>query len=276
MIVPGAVTASGHGSRLEVGSVLRRSWEVWRGSWRLFVAAAAIVQTPVALAAVAAAWATQVDVRSPRSWQFGAVAVAVVVWATLGHHAVLAIAERIEAAKLAGRPPRRDRLLRDLPWRRLVFADVVVLAAVGAGIALLVIPGVVLAALLAPAFVLLAMERGPVLFTLQRSCQLVRRDFVATALLVGGAWALTQLAGVALATLGEIVHTGAIVEVVSQFAVNIVLGSLGAVVVVITTFELVAAEAASESGASDGVLAQPAAGSSHPFRATRRSVASGT
>ena len=60
--------------------------------------------------------------------------------------------------------------------------------------------------------------------------KLVRRDFVATGLLVGGAWALTQLAGVALATLGEVVHKGAVVEVASQFAVNIVLGSLSAVV----------------------------------------------
>ncbi len=237
--------------------MLRRSWEVWHDSWGLFLAAAAIVQIPVALAAVAAAWATQVDVRSTRSWQFGAVAVAVALWATLGHHAVLAIAERIEAAKYAGRPPRRDRLLRDLPWRRIVLADVVVLAAITAGIVAFVVPGVVLAVLLAPAFVLLAMERGPVLSTLQRSCQLVWRDFFATALLVGGAWALTQLAGVALATLGEIVDKGAIVEVAAQFAANIVLGSLAAVVVVITTFELVQAAAPSTPGASDSRVDPP-------------------
>lgn len=239
---PVTATPSGAGAGLQVGPVLRRSWEVWRGSWGLFLAAAAIVQTPVALAAVAAAWATDVDVSSSSSWQYAVVALVVAVWATLGHHVVLAIAERIEAANLAGRQPRRDCLLRELPWLRLALADAVVLVAVGAGIALFVVPGVVLAVLLAPTFVLLAMERGPVPSALRRSCQLVSGDFAATALLVGGAWALTQLAGVALATLGEVVHQGVVVEVALQFAVNIVLGSLAAVVVVITTFELVKAD----------------------------------
>ncbi len=223
-------------------SALRRSWVVWRGSWGLFLAAAAIVQTPVALAAVAAAWATDVDVSASVSWQYGVVALIVAAWATMGHHVVLAIAERIEAANIAGRPPRHDRVLRELPWLRLALADVLVLVAVGAGIALFVAPGVVVAVLLAPTFVLLAMERESVRAAIARSCRLVRREFVATMLLVGGAWTLTQLAGVALATVGEVVDSGVVVQVILQFAVNIVLGSLGAVVVVITTFELVEAD----------------------------------
>ena len=50
---------------------------------------------------------------------------------------------------------------------------------------------------------------------------------------------MTQLVGVVMATLAEAIDKGAIVEVVLQFAVDIVLGSLGAVVVVTTTFRLV-------------------------------------
>ncbi|MFZ0090995.1 MAG: hypothetical protein WAL63_15925 [Solirubrobacteraceae bacterium] len=273
MIVAGAVTASGNRPHLEVGLVLRRSWEVWHRSWGLFVGAAAIVQIPVSLAALAAAWVTQVDIRSTRSWQYVVVAAAVAVWATLGHHVVLAIAERIEAGKIAGRPPREERLLRDLPWRRLVLADVLVLAAITAGIVAFVVPGVVLAVLLAPAFVLLAMERGPVLSTLRRSCQLVRRDFAATALLIGGAWALTQIAGVALATVAEVVHKGAIVEVASQFAVNIVLGSLGAVVVVITTFALVHAASPGTSDEANATVGAPGGAVIPPFPVRSMSLA---
>lgn len=76
---------------------------------------AAIVQIPVALAAIAATWVGHVDIHSTRSWQYGVVAVSVALWATLGHHVVLAIAERIEAAQVAGRAPDRGRVLRDLP-----------------------------------------------------------------------------------------------------------------------------------------------------------------
>jgi hypothetical protein len=219
--------------------VLRRSWEMWRGSSGLFIAAAAIVQIPVALAAVAATWAADIEIDSPYSWQYVAVALVVALWATLGHHVVLAIAERIEAAREAGREPRRSGLLRDLPWLRLALADALVLAAVLAGIVAFVIPGLVLAVLLAPAFPLLAMEGRPVLPTLRRSCRLVRSNFVPTLVLIGGSWAVTQLAGVLVAALGEAIDKGAIVEVVLEFAVDVVLGSLGAVVVVTTTFRLV-------------------------------------
>lgn len=134
---------------LELGGVLRRSWEVWHRSRGLFLTGATIVQTPVALAAIAAAWVTDIDIRSVHTWQYGVVSLAVVLWATLWHHGVLAIAERIEAAEVTGRPPR-SRWLRDLPWRRLLLADVLVLVAVLAGIAALVIPGLVVAVLLAP------------------------------------------------------------------------------------------------------------------------------
>ncbi len=226
---------------------------MWRGARGLFLAAAAIVQIPVALAAVAAAWATDIEIDSPYSWQYAAVAVVVALWASLGHHVVLAIAERIEAAREAGMEPRRSGLLRDLPWLRLALADVLVLAAVVAGIVAFVIPGVVLAVLLAPAFPLLAMEGRPVLPTLRRSCRLVRSDFFPTLALIGGSWAVTQLAGVLVATLGEAIAKGAIVEVVLQFAVNIVLGSLGAVIIVTTTFRLVQADRArSDRGHATG------------------------
>ncbi len=72
------------------------------------------------------------------------------------------------------------------------------LVAVIAGLAALIIPGVVLAVLLTPVFPLLAIEGRPVRATLRRSCQLVRHEFAATLMLVGGVWALTQLAAVGL------------------------------------------------------------------------------
>lgn len=246
MVVASHVGAPGpgHRPRLAIVPVLRRSWEMWRGARGLFLAAAAIVQIPVALAAVAAAWATGIDIDTPNSWQYAAVALVVALWATLGHHVVLAIAERIEAARETGQEPHRSGLLRDLPWLRLALADVLVLVVVVAGLVAFVIPGVVLAVLLAPAFPLLAMEGQPVLPTLRRSWQLVRSNFLPALVLIGGTWAATQLVAVVVAALGAAIDKGAIVEVVSEFAVEIVLGSLGAVVVVTTTFRLVQIERA--------------------------------
>lgn len=90
------------------------------------------------------------------------------------------------------------------------------------------------------------------LATLKRSFEIVRHEFAPTLLLTGGAWAITQLAGLAVATLGETVDKGVIVAVVGQFATNIVLGSLGAVIVVITTFRLVEIDRARSALDSEG------------------------
>ena len=80
-------------------------------------------------------------------------------------------------------PVALGEVLRTLPWRRLVVADLVVVLLVVAGLIALVIPGLVIANLLALAGPVIEIEDRPVRGALRRSARLVRPYFWRVALL---------------------------------------------------------------------------------------------
>ena len=80
-------------------------------------------------------------------------------------------------------PVAIGEVLRTLPWRRLVAADLVVVLLVVAGLIALVIPGLILANLLALAGPVIEIEDRPVRRALRRSARLVRPYFWRVALL---------------------------------------------------------------------------------------------
>jgi hypothetical protein len=86
------------------------------------------------------------------------------------------------------------RVLRTLPWGRLVLADVLVVLLVVIGLAALVIPGLVAISLFAVVGPVLEIENRPVIAALWRSAHLVRPHF----------WAVTLLVTLPVAVAGEI------------------------------------------------------------------------
>lgn len=83
-----------------------------------------------------------------------------------------------------GRPRARIRdLLRKLSWRRLILADLAVVALVVVGLITLVIPGLIAINLLAVVGPVVEIENKPVIAALRRSAQLVRQHFWTVALL---------------------------------------------------------------------------------------------
>jgi hypothetical protein len=81
------------------------------------------------------------------------------------------------------RPVTLRRVLRSLPWRRLVLADIAVAVAVVAGLIALVIPGLILANLLVIAGPVIEIEDCGVRAALRRSAHLVRPYFWRVALI---------------------------------------------------------------------------------------------
>ncbi|HUZ57068.1 MAG TPA: hypothetical protein VMU94_31700 [Streptosporangiaceae bacterium] len=81
------------------------------------------------------------------------------------------------------RPPVR-KIVRTLPWGRLIGADLLVALIVLVGVIALVIPGLVAANLLAVVGPVIEIENKPVLAALRRSAHLVRQHFWTVALLV--------------------------------------------------------------------------------------------
>lgn len=83
-----------------------------------------------------------------------------------------------------GRPPATGReVLRRLPWRRLIVADLLVLLIVATGMLALVIPGLIATNLLVITGPVIEIEQRPVLRSLRRAAQLVRLHFWKVALI---------------------------------------------------------------------------------------------
>ncbi len=80
-------------------------------------------------------------------------------------------------------PVTIGHVLRTLPWRRLILADLVVAIAILVGLVMLVIPGLIAANLLAITGPVIEIENRPVRQALRRSARLVRPYFWRVALL---------------------------------------------------------------------------------------------
>jgi len=86
------------------------------------------------------------------------------------------------------------QVMRTLPWRRLILADLLVALIVAIGILALVIPGLVALTFLAIVGPVVEIEHHPVRKALRRSAHLVRRHF----------WTVVLLATIPMAAAGEI------------------------------------------------------------------------
>jgi len=102
------------------------------------------------------------------------------------------------------------RVLRTLPWGRLVLADVLVVLLVVIGLAALVIPGLVAISLFAVVGPVIEIENRPVIAALRRSAHLVRQHFWAVALL-----ATLPVASEIDSVAPDPVNAGAILEILA-------------------------------------------------------------
>jgi hypothetical protein len=124
------------------------------------------------------------------------------------------------------------RVLRTLPWGRLVLADVLVVLLVVIGLAALVIPGLAAINLFAVVGPVIEIENRPVIAALRRSAHLVRQHFWAVALLVTLPLAVaSEMDSVApkpvsVAAILEILAVRGIAEALAEAAIGLVLVEL--------------------------------------------------
>jgi hypothetical protein len=231
--------------RLAVAATIRRGIELCAREWRLLVGVAFVVEVPVAALSLGSATIVDADLSADVGFGYTLTLLLLMFWAAFGHHALLALIERIEEAGHVDHPDKRLRtILRGLPYGRLLVADVVVTTALALGLAALVVPGVVVAVWTAPVFPLLTMERRTVRDTLARSFTIVR----------GNAWpilwilacsSLAIYAGglVASALVHEVAGEADGLAVLGHALTEAVLAPIGAAITVVATFELVAIDA---------------------------------
>lgn len=229
-------------SRLAVAATFRRGLALCRREWQLLVGVALVVEVPVAALSLGSEAVVDPDLSPGVSIGYGLALLVLMFWAALGHHALLAVIERIEEVGRIAHPNKRLRtILSGLPYGRLLVAHVVVTAALELGLAALVVPGVVVAVWTAPVFPLLTMERRTVRATLARSFAIVR----------GNAWPLLGIVACSSLAIyaGGLIASGLVHEfageseglaVLGHALTQAVLAPIGAAITVVATFELVA------------------------------------
>jgi hypothetical protein len=107
--------------------------------------------------------------------------------------------EAVAKEYLHGRHHRLLVVLRDLPWRPLVIADLVVVLAVGLGLALFIVPGLIAFGLLAMVGPVIVQEQAGVASSFRRTIRLTRSAPRLVAVLVVAPFAVEEI-------LHEIIH----------------------------------------------------------------------
>ena len=90
---------------------------------------------------------------------------------------------------------RIGEVLAELPYLRLIAADLLVVVAVTAGLVFLVVPGLILLVLFGLVAPVIEIERVGVIAACRRSAELVRRDFWRAALLLIAVLAISETVG---------------------------------------------------------------------------------
>lgn len=162
--------------------------------WRLIVAAARVGQgdavriLAVAVAVAVITAATEITAEHladpTRAWQEAVAALVAEGIGLLGTVFLSGFLCRLTGEAGHGRSPVTIRhVLRTLPWRRLILADLIIVMAIVLGLLILVVPGLIVANLLAITGPVIEIENRPVRQALRRSARLVRPYFWRVALL---------------------------------------------------------------------------------------------
>jgi hypothetical protein len=178
----------------------------------------------------------------------------------VGHAQYAGPAQPGGTAQPGGERVTIGRVVRTLPWIRLIVGDILVTVLFVAGLIALVIPGLVLLNLLAVVGPVIEIERRSVFAALRRSAHLVRRHF----------WTVALLATVPVLVVGEIESllpdphgVPAILEVlaVRGVAIAVVEAAIGLVLVRLCfrLIDLDAQASAAEPSAAEPSAAEPSA-----------------
>jgi hypothetical protein len=233
--------------RLSIRGILRETIAVWWRDIRSLTVLAALLEIPIVLADIALHVTPGLRGFADGTLLITRGLLVVILYGALSHHFLAGILERVVGADRHGHErPTVGEVLRDLPWTRLIVADVLLTAMILLGLSLFVVPGLVAMTWFAVVLPIINLERRSVGASFRRSYELVR----------GHSWRVAAVAIVAFAVpetivgfVGDRAHTGNVVlDALAHAAPAIVLMPLAALPIVIVTFDLVAIDARVRGG----------------------------
>jgi hypothetical protein len=238
-------------SRISIGATLAVAARTYSDQARLLVPAALVLFAPLSLLGVLVGDVegapeepdvlTGVLLSAEAIVQFAALALGEVFFMGL---AVAAVSE----SRTGERRPKLIALARELPWGRLVVADLIITLGTALGLLLLIVPGIVFFAWFALAAPLIEIEELRLGSAFRRSRRLVRGHFLSVLLLLGGSYAGSSVLA-AVAEEGELLpfEHSLLGDFVTVLAADVLLTPIVAVIAAVLAYELIRLDGGSAS-----------------------------
>jgi hypothetical protein len=160
---------------LRLRAIMEASLRIWRRDFQSLTVLAAGLEVPLVAADIVLHVTPGLKNLVDDDFTLTGAALVVLVYGSLSHHFLAGLLERVVASERRGhhRPALRE-VLFDLPWGRLIIADLLLTTMIAAGLVLLVVPGLVALTWFSVTLPIVTLERNPVLASFTRSYHLVR------------------------------------------------------------------------------------------------------
>jgi hypothetical protein len=232
------LTSRGAG-KLSLVLVARESLVTWRRDFGRLTILAVALEAPIAIAELFWHARSGLEINTDVGFLPTLFSSPLIIYSLLSHHFLSGIIEKFVGAERRGHQKATLlEIITDLPWLRLLLADIALAVLTALGFILLVIPGLVVATLFAIVLPLINLERQPIVATFRRSASLVRghsgRVFVV--------WFFTQwITDLGAGLIGYLFHNSSseVVQVLAHSIPTAILLPIAALPLVVMAFELV-------------------------------------
>jgi len=245
---------------LSVSHIYVESLRLWRGNFVRLTIMALFLEIPLVLAELGLHVGAGFSLSTERSAAVNAVALPVALYGSLSHHFLSGLLEKLVGSERHGHPNSTLReILRELPWWRLLGADLLMTLMVVVGYVAFVVPGLLIATWMTPLLVIVNLERRPVRASMRRSYRLVRGHFWRVFSVGFLALVVVQAVGELVGGLAASLSHAHVVEVIAHATPATLLMPIAALPIVVLTFDLVALTPRPAEGDAERDTASPSA-----------------
>ena len=255
---------------LSVTRIYVESLRLWRAHFLRLTILAAFLEVPILLGELGLHLGTGFTIDSRRSITTNTVALPLAIYGSLSHHFLSGLLEKLVGAERHGHPnPTLREILRELPWWRLLGADLLMTVLVVVGLVAFVIPGLLVATWLTPLLVIVNLERKSVRESMKRSYELVRGHFWRVFIVGILALLVVQVAVELFSAVAHWFGDGRALTILAHAVPATLLMPMAALPIVVLTFDLVAlmkSRRTSPSSSAAPDTTGPAGGAGSPAR----------
>jgi hypothetical protein len=217
---------------------------MWMANFVSLTILAVCLEAPLVIIELALHITAGIEISTEDSLAINVVSMPLALYGSLSHHFLSGLLEKLVGSERHGHPqPSLGEILHDLPWVRLLVADLVSTALIVLGFIALIIPGLLLAVWLTPLLVIVNLEGRTVRASMVRSYQLVKGHFWRVFIVGFLALAVVDFFVSIAGSIAEHFSHSVPAEVLAHAIPATLLMPIAALPIVVLTFDLVALDA---------------------------------